>query len=352
VPTPGTVESQPQVDTIVPPAEVETASAETQGVGGNTPIPRAFIEIKQPQQPTSKVARARGDRLRSLQAEIQRLQAKYRAQQSGNPSVTVAENNDTAVPIPVTTPSNFAVTRPVSIQQQNAVQIPVPTPFTANNRNEPVKPEFRATLPNAEPLNPEFLPNQRVNNVAPSRTIRPVATPPARLNASESLGKLRGTTVTPSLPPLAAVDQYLPQAIDEDLQPPSNSTTVAYIWPAKGVLTSGYGWRWGRMHRGIDIAAPVGTPIYASAAGVVEKAGWNKGGYGILVDIRHTDGSLTRYAHNSRILVRAGQEVRQGQQIAEMGSTGFSTGPHSHFEIHASGKGAVNPIAMLPNNRI
>lgn len=92
--------------------------------------------------------------------------------------------------------------------------------------------------------------------------------------------------------------------------------------------------RWGRMHKGIDIANGTGTPIYASADGVVEKAGWNSGGYGNLVDIRHPDGSLTRYAHNSKILVRPGQFVHQGDTIALMGSTGFSTGPHSHFEIH------------------
>jgi murein DD-endopeptidase MepM/ murein hydrolase activator NlpD len=103
------------------------------------------------------------------------------------------------------------------------------------------------------------------------------------------------------------------------------------------------------MHRGIDIANSTGTPIYAASAGVVEKAGWNSGGYGNVVDIRHPDGSLTRYGHNSRILVQPGQQVQQGQQIAAMGSTGFSTGPHSHFEVHPSGKGAVNPIAFLPN---
>ncbi|WP_313936263.1 peptidoglycan DD-metalloendopeptidase family protein [Anabaena azotica] len=355
VPTPGTVEGQQQVDTIVPPApESEPVTADAQGVGGNAPIPKAFIEIQQPQQPANTIARGRGDRLRSLQAEIQKLQAKYRAQQSGTPSalVTVSENNDTAVPIPVASPRNATVTRPVSRQLERVVQIPVPTPLAPNYSSEPVKPEFRATIPVNEPLNPDFILNQRGTNVSPARTGKRNATPPTRLNASESLGRLRGTTVSPSLPPLAAVDQYLPQAVDENVPPPSNSSTVAYNWPAKGVLTSGYGWRWGRMHRGIDIANAVGTPIYASADGVVEKAGWNKGGYGNLVDIRHADGSLTRYGHNSRILVQVGQQVRQGQQIADMGSTGFSTGPHSHFEIHPSGKGAVNPIAMLPTNRI
>jgi murein DD-endopeptidase MepM/ murein hydrolase activator NlpD len=113
--------------------------------------------------------------------------------------------------------------------------------------------------------------------------------------------------------------------------------------PIKG----GYGMRWGRMHRGIDIANKIGTPIVAAASGVVEFQG-RKRGYGNLVDIRHIDGSLTRYAHNHKHLVRVGQKVQQGEMIAHMGNTGFSTGPHLHFEIHPSGKGAENPIAYLP----
>jgi murein DD-endopeptidase MepM/ murein hydrolase activator NlpD len=133
--------------------------------------------------------------------------------------------------------------------------------------------------------------------------------------------------------------------------PEGESSFNGYIWPAKGVLTSGYGWRWGRMHRGIDIAGPIGTPIVAAASGVVTEAGWNSGGYGNLVEIQHSDGSLTLYAHNSRVLVGKGQRVEQGQQVAEMGSTGYSTGPHLHFEVHPPGKGAVNPLAYLPPKR-
>jgi murein DD-endopeptidase MepM/ murein hydrolase activator NlpD len=149
------------------------------------------------------------------------------------------------------------------------------------------------------------------------------------------------------MPPLAAVDQYLPRPIDE-LTPPPSTSTLAYAWPTKGTLTSGFGMRWGRPHKGIDIANSTGTPIYASADGVVEKAGWNNGGYGNLVDIRHPDGSLTRYGHNSKILVQVGQHVHKGEIITAMGTTGNSTGPHCHFEVHPPGKGAVNPIAFLP----
>lgn len=149
-----------------------------------------------------------------------------------------------------------------------------------------------------------------------------------------------GKLVSPEMPIMPAQEEFLPEA-------PSRFN--GYMWPARGVLTSGYGWRWGRMHQGIDVAGPVGTPIFAAAPGVVVRAGWNSGGYGNLVDVRHPDGSLTRYAHNSRILVRSGQQVRQGQQIAEMGSTGYSTGPHLHFELHVPERGAVNPMAHLPS---
>ncbi|MDJ0661776.1 MAG: peptidoglycan DD-metalloendopeptidase family protein [Crocosphaera sp.] len=151
-----------------------------------------------------------------------------------------------------------------------------------------------------------------------------------------------GTAVGPDLPGISNPDDFLPDA-------PMKFT--GHIWPSKGVLTSGFGRRWGRMHKGIDIAAPVGTPIMASAPGEVITAGWNSGGYGNLVKVRHPDGSVTLYAHNSRILVRRGQKVEQGQQIAEMGSTGYSTGPHLHYEIHPSGRGAQNPMAFLPKNR-
>ncbi|MEO0432063.1 MAG: peptidoglycan DD-metalloendopeptidase family protein [Cyanobacteria bacterium J06656_5] len=148
-----------------------------------------------------------------------------------------------------------------------------------------------------------------------------------------------GQVVSPEMPILPSADEYLPEAPDY---------FNGYIWPTHGTLTSGYGWRWGRMHRGIDVAGPVGTPIVSAAPGVVERAGWNSGGYGNLVEVRHADGSMTRYAHNSRIIVRAGQQVAQGQHIADMGSTGYSTGPHLHFEVHVPSRGTVNPMAMLP----
>ena len=125
-------------------------------------------------------------------------------------------------------------------------------------------------------------------------------------------------------------------------------SNVPSIWPTTGVVTSPYGLRWGGsdFHPGIDIANDMGTPILATADGIVEYAGWNSGGYGNMVDINHGNGIMTRYGHGSQVVVAAGQHVVRGQVIMLMGSTGFSTGPHVHYEIHVNGQ-RVNPISYL-----
>ena len=153
--------------------------------------------------------------------------------------------------------------------------------------------------------------------------------------SSQNLDSVSQEKIPLQLPPLPSPEEYLPNAFD------------GYAWPAQGVLTSGYGWRWGRLHKGIDIAGPVGTPVFAAASGEVISAGWNSGGYGNLIKLQHLDGSVTVYAHNNKILVSSGQKVTQGDQIAEMGNTGFSTGSHLHFEIHSREQGVVNPLALL-----
>jgi murein DD-endopeptidase MepM/ murein hydrolase activator NlpD len=236
-----------------------------------------------------------------------------------------------------------------------------------NRGNSATEPDSETV--SASPVNPEFNPNrynealqaeiqrraaQQPANLPSAPTARPqpaaafprtqqqtIAVAPAGPDAYGSYRPSRGQMVSPELPPLGDPNLYLPGGPAQNFN--------GFIWPAKGVLTSGYGPRWGRMHKGIDIAAPTGTPIFAAAPGVVVYARWNRGGYGNLVDIRHADGSLTRYAHNSRILVQEGQAVEQGQQISAMGSTGHSTGPHLHFEVHPGGRGAVNPMAFLPS---
>ncbi|WP_296373233.1 M23 family metallopeptidase [Yoonia sp.] len=113
--------------------------------------------------------------------------------------------------------------------------------------------------------------------------------------------------------------------------------------------TSAYGPRWGRMHSGIDMAAPTGTPIYATADGVVSFAGWASG-YGRLIKVKHEFGIETRFAHLNAIDVKVGQRVSRGERIGAMGNSGRSTGPHLHYEIHVNGK-AVNPMTYIRAGR-
>lgn len=126
------------------------------------------------------------------------------------------------------------------------------------------------------------------------------------------------------------------------------------IWPVAGPISSYYGYRTSpggigsTFHEGVDIAGDYGTPISATATGTVTQAGW-VGGYGYLVEVKHADGIVTRYGHNSAVLVYEGQHVDQGSMIALMGSTGNSTGPHCHYEVRIHGE-AVDPMYFLPQN--
>lgn len=126
-------------------------------------------------------------------------------------------------------------------------------------------------------------------------------------------------------------------------------STGRFGWPVKGgTITSRFGYRsfqGGQFHTGLDIGVPKGTAVVASDGGVVTKAGWY-GGYGYAVIIEHEGGYSTLYGHNSSILVKVGQKVSKGQQIAKAGSTGNSTGPHCHFEIRINGS-YKNPLNYL-----
>lgn len=121
---------------------------------------------------------------------------------------------------------------------------------------------------------------------------------------------------------------------------------ISFIKPTAGVVSSRYGSRWGKTHKGLDIAASTGTSIKAAASGTVTTAGWNSGGYGYLIVISHGNGVQTYYGHCSSILVKEGQTVSQGDVIGKVGSTGRSTGSHLHFEIRVNGT-AYNPLNYI-----
>ena len=293
-----------------------------QTIAGNAqPTSRVAVDT-QPTQPAESKSNPYIDRLR---ADILKLREEFQQD---------TDSIQAKAPTTVTVPT---VTTPVPRSLNNAsIPVKVNPEFNPSNQpNETLQTELQRRQPPTQhgPITIEVPPP-----LAAPRGL--VATAPAPAESyNPAVRTPVGQTVSPELPPISA----------PDISQPGNPNQISgYIWPTKGVLTSGYGRRWGRMHKGIDIAAPVGTPVVAAAPGVVVTAGWNSGGYGNLVEIQHPDGSLTLYAHNNRILVRRGQEVAQGQQISEMGSTGFSTGPHCHFEVHAAGRGAINPIALLP----
>lgn len=139
----------------------------------------------------------------------------------------------------------------------------------------------------------------------------------------------------------------------------SNGTVVGYlddsapvkqgsgqlVYPVNGQFTSPFGYRWGRLHAGIDLAVPVGTAVHAADTGTVRYASWMDG-YGNYICIQHTSSMSTCYGHNSRLMVSVGQSVTQGQVIAASGNTGHSTGPHVHFEVRINGN-PVDPMGYL-----
>jgi murein DD-endopeptidase MepM/ murein hydrolase activator NlpD len=313
-------------------AENSSQQVVAASVGGAAPTPVAN-NASQPAAPTPARNSPDTNSLQSnryvenLLSEIRAMRDRHRNQanapaerRTNQPAQTVAASPTArTTPAPVSLPAVRSTNPTFNPSRLDAAE-------SAVNRNRPAS-RSEASRPTNTPARPG-------NRVA--------AAPAGSESYAPLLQPITGRMVSPDLPPLGGEDAYLP-----DGKPAFNG----YIWPARGVFTSGFGWRWGRMHQGIDIAADVGTPIYAAADGVVESSGWNSGGYGNLVEIRHGDGSLTRYAHLDHSLVQKGQQVKQGEQIAEMGSTGYSTGPHLHFEVHLPGDEVVNPIAYLPQQQ-
>ena len=119
-----------------------------------------------------------------------------------------------------------------------------------------------------------------------------------------------------------------------------------YVMPTRGVWTSGFGYRWGVLHAGIDIANSIGTPIYAAADGVVTDVG-PTAGYGAWVKVKHSDGTVTLYGHVNTWLVSVGERVMAGDQIATIGNRGNSTGPHLHFSVLLNGTDFIDPVPWL-----
>jgi len=169
------------------------------------------------------------------------------------------------------------------------------------------------------------------------------------LNRSTEERADRSTRTAPSTSPSPTEPAPTPSATPSSAPPPAPpKPKPAWVSPMPGAtVTSCFGLRWGIHHAGIDLALPPGTPVLAVGAGTVEAAGWIYAGYGISVVINHGNGYLTHYAHLSKATVSPGQKVSAGQQIGTEGSTGDSTGPHLHFEVHKGMWNQIEPAKWL-----
>lgn len=169
--------------------------------------------------------------------------------------------------------------------------------------------------------------------------VLPGAIPLPTATRTPSIVAIKGTDGIPknALPPKNLVYQGKPEDADTDSTPISK-----LFWPTSGhVITQYYGWK----HTGLDVDGDYDSPLYASHDGIVTASGWNSGGYGLQITVQG-DGVMTRYAHASKLFVKAGDKVKRGQTIAMMGTTGRSTGTHLHYEVYINGK-RVNPLTYL-----
>jgi murein DD-endopeptidase MepM/ murein hydrolase activator NlpD len=185
--------------------------------------------------------------------------------------------------------------------------------------------------------------------LAPQMTVTAGARRPF-VAGKKNLDLLDRVTAAPTAPAPARVPPRASRARRATSPPPPPPPPApSYVRPGVGVFSSGFKWRWGAMHTGIDLAGPYGSPIRAVADGVVVEAG-TESGYGNIVKIEHADGVVTYYAHLSRILVQGGP-VEAGEVIAEEGNSGRSTGPHLHFEVRIGGT-PVDPAPWLARHGI
>ena len=226
-----------------------------------------------------------------------------------------------ATPVATASPQPPQSTKPSDLPSTLGFGEPLEAPIQNDSPIDPAleSPDFDATAPDGKPTAPSDLVTDNISIEIPDNLSAASIKPPPNI----------GNT-------------------------PTYSRAERVLWPISGVLTSRFGYR--RLmgmsfHTGIDLAAPRGSRVYAALSGRVEFAGWNRQGYGYVVIIRGWDNRRSYYGHNSRLLVRPGQWVRQGEVISRVGSTGRSTGPHLHFEIRVANR-ARNPLAYLPRSRL
>jgi murein DD-endopeptidase MepM/ murein hydrolase activator NlpD len=180
--------------------------------------------------------------------------------------------------------------------------------------------------------------------VATPQTTEPAPSPTEVSSSAQPTSSVTGVSSASNTTAPLAISTNVDRA--REILERTTDPTVNMQWPVSGRLSSKFGSRWGKMHEGIDLAVPIGTPVRVAADGVIAFAGWSNG-YGYLVKVNHGQGWETWYAHNSELRVAVGDIVLKGDVIARSGNTGNTTGPHVHFEIHKDGK-VLDPLRYLP----
>ncbi|MGH8967865.1 MAG: M23 family metallopeptidase, partial [Actinomycetes bacterium] len=169
--------------------------------------------------------------------------------------------------------------------------------------------------------------------------------------APEVLTVARTTAAPVEAQNIAATNQIVQARADAAAAAKAEAERPKFVRPSDGRVSSGFGARWGTTHYGLDFAAPMGTPIYAAADGVVIEAG-SASGFGLWVRVRHDDGTITVYGHINRALVAEGDRVRAGEVIAEVGNRGRSTGPHLHLEVVRPDGTKIDPRRWLDDRGV
>lgn len=168
--------------------------------------------------------------------------------------------------------------------------------------------------------------------------------------APEMLTVAKVTAASPEVQQIASTNQIVQNRAAQAAAAKAEAERPRFVRPSDGVITSGFGARWGTTHYGLDFANSLGTPIYAAADGEVIEAG-PASGFGLWVRIQHDDGTITVYGHMQDFSVKEGQRVSAGEQIARTGNRGYSTGSHLHFEVHQNGN-KMNPKTWLINHGV
>jgi murein DD-endopeptidase MepM/ murein hydrolase activator NlpD len=177
----------------------------------------------------------------------------------------------------------------------------------------------------------------------PAPVVRPIAANPnVSIRPSVPISSITGKALD-VYQELTGKDDTRTKPADAPADAVDNVAKGKFLWPTRlHVINQYYGWQ----HTGVDIDGDYTDPIYAAADGVVETAGWNSGGYGLMILLDHGNGNKTRYGHASKLFVKAGDTVKRGQVMAMIGTTGRSTGTHLHFEVYINNK-RVNPLAYI-----